>query len=135
MSNNANTLIFKQSSFQSKPFRNDLKSCKTIFFHVRWKLRLVKWEKNIENSKVCPYLPKYPNMARRITTRENKNAIFYLLATDLDDCLPYFWPCMMVNLLHAVHDANKKNFQSLPKIHLVYNFIANFHIEKHTRSL
>ena len=40
----------------------------------------------------------------------------------------------MVNLLHAVHDANKKYFQSLPKIHLVYNFIANFHIEKHTRS-
>ena len=73
-------------------------------------------KKKIESSKDCPYLPKHPNMARRIT-RENKTAIFYLLATDLDDCLLHFWPCMMVNLLHAVHDANKKNFQSLPKIH------------------
>ena len=108
-------MIFKQSSFQSKPFRSDLNSCKTIFFHVGWKLHLVKWEKKIENTKDCPYSPKHPNVAHRIK-RENNTAIFYVLATDLDDCLPHFWPCMMVNSLHAVHDASKKNFPSLSLI-------------------
>ena len=58
-------LVILRIIFPIKSFQKQLKvfqdSSKTIYFQIRWKVCLVKWEKRIDNMKDCPPSPRYPN--------------------------------------------------------------------------